>query len=175
MQSDSAVVSMTLRPRSIASRCVSSGRKRASGSVSRVAVVDALNAVLRHQYGLGADLEGAQRAGSVGGEERVAGPCREQHDTALLEVAHRPAADVGLGDLGDGDRRLDARVRTESLECILEREGVEERREHAGVVGGRAVHPLGGGLHAAVEVAAADHDGDLGADRCARQRPHGRS
>ena len=32
MQSESAVVSITLRPRSIASRCVSSGMKDAFGS-----------------------------------------------------------------------------------------------------------------------------------------------
>ena len=34
MQSESAVVSMTFSPRSIASRCVSAGRNAASGSVS---------------------------------------------------------------------------------------------------------------------------------------------
>ena len=110
MQSDSAVVSMTLSPRSIASRCVSSGRNVASGSVARVAVVDARDAVLRHQDRLGADLERPQRGGRVGREERVAGAGREDDDAALLEVPDRAAADVRLGDLAHVERRLDARV-----------------------------------------------------------------
>ena len=121
MQSESAVVSITLRPRSIASRCVISGRNSAFGIASRIAVVDALDPVLRHQDRLGADLERAQRGGRVGGEERVAGAGREDHDPALLEVADRPAADVRLGDLGDRDRRQDARVRAAALERVLQR------------------------------------------------------
>ena len=99
MQSDSAVVSITRRPRSIASRCVSAGRNVASGSVLRVAVVDALDAVLAHQDRLRPDLERAQRGGGVGREERVAGAGGEDHDAALLEVADRAAADVRLRDL----------------------------------------------------------------------------
>ena len=47
------------------------------------------------------DLGRAQRRRRVGREERVAGAGGEDHDAALLEVAHRAAADVGLGDLGD--------------------------------------------------------------------------
>ena len=130
---------------------------------ARITVVDALDAVLRHQDRLGADLERPQRRGRVGREERVAGAGREDHDATLLEVAHRAPADVGLGDLRDGDRRLHARLRAELLERVLERERVQQRREHAGVVGRRAVHPVGRRRHAAVEVAAADDDRELGA------------
>src|SRR3984893_10419575 len=43
------------------------------GIFARVAVVDAAHAVLRHQDGVRADLEGSQRGGGIGGEERVAG------------------------------------------------------------------------------------------------------
>ena len=39
------------------------------------------------------------------------------------------------------------------------------RRQHAHVVAGRAVHPLGRGGDAAVDVAAADHERDLEAGR----------
>ena len=99
--------------------------------VLRVAVVDAPHAVLRHQDRLGADLERAQRGGRVGREERVAGAGREDHDAALLEVAHRPAADVRLGDLGDLERRQHARVGAAPLERVLQRERVEHGREHA--------------------------------------------
>ena len=80
MQSESAVVSMTRRPRSIASRWVSAGRNVASGRRG-VAVVDALRAALRHQDRLGADFERPQGGGGVGGEERVAGAGREDDDT----------------------------------------------------------------------------------------------
>ena len=127
----------------------------------RVAVVDALDAVLRHQDRLGADLERAQRRGGVGREERVARAGGEDHDALLLEVADRAAPDVRLGDLGDRDRRLHARVHAEPLERVLERQRVQERREHARVVGRRAVHPLGRGRHAAVDVARADDDREL--------------
>ena len=99
MQSDSAVESITASRCSIASRWVISGMNSASGFVARVGVVDALHPVLGHQDRLGVDLERAQRGGGVGREERVAGAGGEDHDPALLEVAHRAAADVGLGDL----------------------------------------------------------------------------
>ena len=49
MQSESAVVSMTFNPCSIACKWVSSGRNVGVGIGARVAVVDALDAVLRHQ------------------------------------------------------------------------------------------------------------------------------
>ncbi len=56
---------------------------------------------------------------------------------------------------------IDARVDALVLEGVLERERVLHRREHADVVAGRAVHAAGGGGHAAEDVAAADHDGDV--------------
>ena len=106
------------------------------------------------------DLERAQRGGGVGGEERVAGAGGEDHDAALLEVAHRAAADVGLGDLGDRDRRLHARVHAVLLERVLQRQRVEDGREHAHVVAGRAVHARGGALR--------------GRGRCCRRRRRSR-
>ena len=51
------------------------------------------------------------------------------------------------------------------LERVLEREAVEQRREHPRVVRGRAVHPLGRGRHAAVDVPGADDDRRLDAER----------
>ena len=47
------------------------------------------------------------------------------------------------------------------LERILQRERVDDRGEHAHVVGGRAVHAPGAGGDAAEDVAAADDDGGL--------------
>ena len=122
MQSESAVVSITLRPRSIASRCVSSGRRSASGSIARIAVVDAVDGVLRHQDRLGADLERAESRRGVRREERVAGAAREDDDPALLEMAHRTPADVRLGDLLDRQRGQHACVgtsRRSSASCTV--------------------------------------------------------
>ena len=48
-------------------------------------------------------------------------PRGEDHDAALLEVADGAAADVRLGDLGDGDRRQHPGVGAELLERVLER------------------------------------------------------
>ncbi len=102
-----------------------------------------------------------QRGGGVGREERVAGARGEDHDPALLEVAHRAPADVRLGDLGDRDRRLHAGLDVLLLERVLERQRVEHRREHPHVVARGAVHAFGGLGEATVDVAAADHDRDL--------------
>ena len=161
MQRESAVVSMTLRPCSIACKWVSSGRNVGVGIGARVAVVDAPHAVLRHQDRLGLDLERAQRGGRVGREVRVAGAAGEDHDAALLEVPDRAAADVRLGHLADVERREHARVGAVPLERLLHRERVEDRREHAHVVAGRPVHAGGRRLHAAVDVPAADHEREL--------------
>ena len=163
MHSVSAVASMTRRPRWSASMWVISAMNSASGSVARVGGVDALDAVLGHQDRLGVDLDRPQRGRRVGGEERVAGAGREDDDAPLLEVAHRAAADVGLGDLCDVDRRLHARVDAALLQRVLQRQRVEDGREHAHVVGGRAVHAGRRARHAAVDVARADDDRDLDA------------
>ena len=99
MQSDSAVESITASRCSIASWWVISSMNARVGVLARVGAVDALHPVLGHQDRLGVDLERPQRRRGVGGEERVAGARGEDHDPALLEVAHRAAPDVGLGDL----------------------------------------------------------------------------
>src|SRR5919199_4645455 len=133
------------------------------GVLARVGGEDALDAVLRHEDRLGVDLARPQRGGRVGREERVAGAGGEDHDAALLEVAHRAPADVRLGDLADVERRLHARVGVQLLECVLELQRVQDDREHPHVVGGRAVHPLRRAGDPAVDVAGAEHDRDLDA------------
>jgi hypothetical protein len=88
----------------------------------------------------------------------------EDDDPALLEVAHRPAADEGLGDRAHFDRGQDAGRDRALLERVLEREGVDDRCQHPHVVGGGAVHPAGAGGQTAEDVAAADHDRRLDAE-----------
>ena len=72
--------------------------------------------------------------------------------------------DVRLGDLVHGDRGHDPGRDAGPLERVLERQAVHDRREHADVVAGRAVHPAGGRGQAAEDVAAADDDADLDAE-----------
>jgi len=113
----------------------------------------------------GADLDRAQRARGVGREEGVAGTGREDHDAPLLEVPDRASPDVRLGHRAHLDRGEHARLQARLLERILEGEGVDDRREHAHVVGRRPVHAVGARRHAPEDVAAADHDGNLDAQR----------
>ena len=161
MQSESAVVSITFEPRSIASRWVIAGRNLASGLVRGSPSKTPCHPVLGHQDPLGVDLERAQRRGGVGREVRVAGSGREDHDPSLLEMADRATADVRLGDLADVERGEHPRVGAVSLERLLDRERVEHGREHPHVVAGRAVHPGRSRLHAAVDVPAADDEREL--------------
>ena len=138
-----------------------------------VLVVDAVD-LGRLEQDLGVDLDGAQGGRGVGREVRVAGAGHEHRDAALLEVADGAAADVRLGDLVHGDRGHDPGRHAGPLEGVLERQAVHDRREHADVVAGRAVHPARRGGQAAEDVAATDHDPDLDAERRGSRRPGGR-
>jgi hypothetical protein len=137
------------------------GQKSRVGILVRVAVIHAVDAVLAHQYGLGADLEGAQRRGGVGREERVPRAARENDHALLLEMPDRAPAQVRLRDLARRDRRENARVDPELLERVLDGEAVQQGGEHPRVVGSGSVHPLSGHLHPAVDVPRAEDDGGL--------------
>ena len=129
------------------------------GILERVGAVDAVD-LGRLEDRLRADLDRAQRGGRIGGEVRVAGPGREDHDPALLEMPHRAAPDVRLGDRVHRDRRLHAAGDADSLERVLERQRVDDGRQHPHVVGRGAVHPGRLVGLAAPDVSAADHDGE---------------
>ena len=88
-------------------------------------------------------------------------PAARMHDAPLFQVAHRAAADVFLAHFVDADRRHHARVHAERLDGVLHRERVHDRREHAHVIAGDAVHAGARQPGAAEDVAAADHDRDL--------------
>ena len=85
---------------------------------------------------------------------------------ALLQVPHGAAADVGLAHRRHRDRRLHpGRDAGLLLDHALHRQRVDDRAEHAHVVGGRALHPGRGQRAAAEDVAAADHQAELDAQR----------
>src|SRR5690606_23719052 len=83
----------------------------------------------------------------------------------LLEMPYGTPADVVLADLVDLQGRHDARHRAAALERILQRKRVDDRGEHAHVVGRDAVHARLGQSRAAEDVAAADDETDLDAHR----------
>jgi hypothetical protein len=76
-------------------------------------------------------------------------------------MAHRPPADVRLGDLRDAERGLHTRVDTQLLQRVLQRQRVQNRREHPHVVSCGPIHPRRYPLHPAVDVPGADDDRDL--------------
>ena len=134
-----AVASRTLSWSRSRSRVVELSVALGVGVRHRVAVVDAVD-LGRLEQDLGVDLDGAQGGRRVGREVRVAGAGHEHRDAALLEVADRAAPDVRLGDLVHRDRGHDPGRHAGPLEGVLEGQAVHDRREHADVVAGRAVH-----------------------------------
>ncbi len=111
------------------------------------------------------DFGGPERRRRIGGEIGVARAGGEDHHPALFEVPHGAAADVGLRDLLDLEGGLHAGRNPAPLHRVLQRQRVDDARQHAHVVGAGAVHALGRRADAADDVAAADHDGDLDAHR----------
>ena len=79
----------------------------------------------------------------------------------FFQVAHRAAANVGLGDLVHFDGGHDAAEEPSLFNGVLQRDGIDDGRKHAHVVGGDAVHVDGLLGDAAEEVATADDDRDL--------------
>src|SRR5262245_53560170 len=70
----------------------------------RVGVVGRVDAVLRDEQRVGAELEGALHGRVVGRHERLADPAGQDDDEAALEVRDGPQADVWLGERLHGDR-----------------------------------------------------------------------
>jgi len=73
-----------------------------------------------------------------------------------------PAADPLLGDLGHGDRGHGPGGDAAVLEGLLQGQRVDHRRQHAHVVAGGPVEAAPAGGHPPEDVAAADHDADVG-------------
>ena len=119
----------------------------------------------RLQDHVGVNLRCAQGGGGVGGEVGVPGPPGEDHHPTLLEVAHRPAPDVGLRDLADLEGRQHPGVEAHLFQRVLKRHSVHHAGQHSHVVGGGAVHALVRRGHSPNDVAAADHDADLRPER----------
>src|SRR5438067_1758874 len=87
----------------------------------------------------------------------------DDRETPLVHVADGAAADIGLAYRLHADRRQDARRYALALERTLHGKRIDDGGEHAHVVGGRALHALGGAGQPTEDVAAADDEANLGA------------
>ena len=90
-------------------------------------------------------------------------PAKMTH-ALLLEVTNRPAPNERLGDRAHLERRHDAGVDLPLLEGVLQRQGVDDGREHSHVVARDAVDALRRRRDAPDDVSAADDDGNLDAE-----------
>ena len=111
---------------------------------------------------LGADLESSEGRRRVRREVRVAGAGCEDDDPALLDVSDSATSDVGLGHGLHLDGGHHAGEDAFALESVLQSERVHDRGKHADVVALGAVHALRRCSQTSEDVAAANHDGDLG-------------
>ena len=110
---------------------------------------------------LAADFDGSKRRRRVRAHEGVAGPRGEDDDPTLLKVPDCSSANEGLGHRLHAEGALCSRVHADLFQRVLKCQRVDERRQHAGVVGGRALHAPVGGFGAAPNVAAAHNNGQL--------------
>ena len=105
-----------------------------------------------------------ERGRGVGREERVSGAGGENQNAAFFQMPHGAAADEGLADAVHADRRLNARGLPHFFHRLLKRDGVENRRQHAHVIGrGAGDVAILGERRPANEIAAAYDDGELDA------------
>ena len=84
-------------------------------------------------------------------------------------MPHGAPANIRLRNLVHLDRRHHAAEEAALFDRILERDRVDHCREHAHVIGCDAIHVDRLLRHAAEEVAATHHNGDLAAERVNRR------
>jgi len=114
------------------------------------------------EEGIGSDFAGAEGSCGVGGEERMSCAGGEDDHTAFFEVTEGPAADERFGHVFHFDGGEDAGFDSSLFEGVLKSERVNDRGEHAHIVGGVAVHlTFVGGGGAPPDVASADDDSEL--------------
>ncbi len=121
----------------------------------RIGIIDAVYRCPLEQR-IALHLGGAERGARIGGEKRRPDASSEDHHPSFFEMAFGATADKGFAHAGHRNGGLDARVDADLLERVLHRERVHHGREHAHIVGGRALNPLGGGGQSAKDIAPAD-------------------
>ena len=163
MQSDSAVVSMTLSPRSIASRCVSSGRNVASAS-SRGSPSYTPPTLFFAIRIASAPISSARSAAAVSVVKNglpVPAAKITMRCFSRCRIARRRMYGSATSGMPSADWMRVSAPRCSSTSWSVS--ALRTRREHPRVVGGGAVHALRRRRHAAVDVPAADDERHLDA------------
>lgn len=130
------------------------------GVLLGVFVIDAIN-LRAFEDCLAVHLIGTQGRGGIGRKIGVTGPCSEDDDAFLFQVADSAATDIWLGNLIHADGADNAAMDTKGFQRGLHAKRVHHGRQHAHIVSGRTFHPLGASLKAAEDVAATDDHADL--------------
>ena len=133
---------------------------RSVGVFLGVFVIDPIH-LCALENGLTGHLGRAQRGRGIGCEIRVTGAGGKDADALFLKVAHGAASDIGLADLIHRDGRDHAGVNSDLLQRRLHGQRVHHGGQHAHVIGGGPLHPLGRPGQTAEDIAAADHHANL--------------
>ena len=128
----------------------------------RVFGVDAVH-LGRFEQHISFDLASTQRGGGVGRHEGTAGAGGQDDDSAFFQMADTASANERLSDFLHLNRRLQPRLYAGVLERVLQREAIDDSRQHPHVVCGgcldRSTHS--GELFAAEDVSATANDREL--------------
>lgn len=129
--------------------------------LARILVVQAVD-VGGLENDLSLDLARPECRGVVGRAVRITRTAGQDDDVAALQMADRLLVQEGLRRSGrDQSGHESALESADPREQIVQDDAVLDGCEHAKLVGGNAIHTLGGAGGAAEDVPAADHDGDL--------------
>ena len=117
--------------------------------------------VLCQQNGVSADLHRTQGSAGIRGKEGVAGAAAKDHDTALFQMADGLGTDVGLCNTVHLNGGLYTNGYATLLQTICQSQRIDDRSQHAHMVGAGALHTVAAVLEAAPDIAATHNDGNL--------------
>ncbi len=117
------------------------------------------------EQGVRLNFHCAKGGRGIGRKVRIAGSCCKHEHAAALEVPYGTPADIGFGNLTNLDGAHHPRRDAGFFECVLKRERIDDRGEHAHGITLRAVHSDARTPQAAKNVTTADDDANLSAER----------
>ena len=135
-----------------------------SGVFVWIVRIDAIGFVLGKQNGLCAHFEGALHAGIVGGEKGIADAAGKNDDVPLVEMPRRDQANKRFCDRVDRNGGHHAHFGIAfGVEHAAQHQAVDDRAQHADVVGLGPLDAPARTLVPAKDVAAADDDANFNA------------
>src|SRR6267154_2535644 len=133
------------------------GKKLRVRNLLRIGVVNSVHACGFQDY-VRLDFHRAQRRRGVRRKIRIPCPRRKNHHAVFFQVPHRAPPDKRLGNFFHFDGAQHAREHAFFFQRVLQRQRVDDRREHAHVVAGGAVDLKAFLPGPAENISAAHHD-----------------